>query len=58
MLRIENAITADTHDALEKRGRILNLVPGIGISQAVNRRPDGSFSGAADPRGGGTAAGF
>ncbi len=58
VLRIENAITADTHDALEKRGRILNLVPGIGISQAVNRRPDGSFSGAANPRGGGTAAGF
>ena len=58
VLRIETAVPADTRTALEKRGHTLNITPIIGISQAVTRRPDGSFSGAADPRVGGTAAGF
>lgn len=58
VLRIENAVPAETRAALEKLGHKLQLTGQIGVTQAVTRRADGSFSGAADPRAGGTAAGF
>lgn len=57
-LRIETAVPAATREDLEKRGHVLKTVPVIGVSQAVSRGADGSFSGAADPRAGGSAAGF
>ena len=58
VLRLETTVPPGTRAALEKRGHTLNPTAGIGVTQAVSRRPDGSFSGAADPRAGGNAAGF
>lgn len=58
VLRIESSIPAQTRAALEKQGHVLNVTPQIGVTQAVIRRADGTFDGAADPRAGGTAAGF
>lgn len=57
-LRIEPTVPAATRSALEKRGHVLNVTSGIGVTQAVTRSADGTFSGAADPRSGGSAAGF
>ncbi len=58
VLRIENDVPAAVRADLEKRGHNLNLVPMIGVSAAVARDATGQFTGAADPRSGGTAAGF
>lgn len=58
VLRIESAVPAETKAALEKLGHTLNVTSQIGVSQAVMRSADGTFSGAADPRANGTAAGF
>lgn len=58
VLRIENTVAPETRAALEKLGHQLNVTSNIGVSQAVVRGKDGRFSGAADPRAGGNAAGF
>ena len=58
MVRIESAVPAGTRAASKERGHILNVTPGIGVTQAVTRRPDGSFTVAADPRDRGNAGGF
>lgn len=58
VLRIEREVPAGTRAALEKRGHKLNVVSGIGVSQAIARAADGTFTGAADPRTQGSAAGF
>ena len=58
VLRIESEVPADTRADLEKRGHELNVTPQIGVSQAVTRSREGTFTGAADPRAEGTAAGF
>jgi gamma-glutamyltranspeptidase/glutathione hydrolase len=57
-LRLEPTLPASIRADLEKRGHVLKPTPNIGVTQAVVRGADGSFSGAADPRAGGTAAGF
>ncbi|MES2709029.1 MAG: gamma-glutamyltransferase [Verrucomicrobiota bacterium] len=57
-LRIERDVPAATRAELEKRGHILNVVPAMGVSQAIARAADGTFTGAADPRAHGSAAGF
>ena len=58
LLQIETEIPSPVRRELEKRGHVLKISGGIGVSQAVIRQPDGGFGGAADPRAGGTAAGF
>ena len=58
VLRIETAVPVETLEDLQRRGHTLNPVQHIGVTQAVIRRPDGSFTGGADPRAGGTAEGF
>jgi len=45
--------------ALAQRGHKIEELPAVALSQIVARSPDGkSFTGAADPRAGGTAAGW
>ena len=58
VLRLETTVPLETRAALENRGHKLDPTPGMGVTQAVSRRPDGTFSGAADPRAGGQAGGF
>ncbi len=58
VLRIEKSVPSGIRRELQQRGHQLTVVDNIGVSQAVVRLPDGSFSGAADPRAGGSAAGF
>jgi gamma-glutamyltranspeptidase/glutathione hydrolase len=57
-LRLESAVPDAIRADLEKRGHRLLVVPAIGVTQAVACQADGSFTGAADPRADGTAAGF
>lgn len=56
-LRIEERISVETREELVKRGHELQVVPRIGVSQAVGRDGDG-FIGAHDPRVSGKAAGW
>lgn len=58
VLRIERGVPAGTRAELEKRGHKLNVVGSIGVTQALARATDGTFTGAADPRAHGSAAGF
>jgi transposase len=52
-------IDTQTDSALAQRGHELKKLPQMGVSQIVARSPNGkSFLGAADPRAGGTAAGW
>ena len=56
-LRIETAIDATVREELERRGHKLAPSRSFGATQAVGRN-DLSFTGAADPRNDGTAAGW
>jgi gamma-glutamyltranspeptidase/glutathione hydrolase len=57
-LRIEKSMPSSLLDTLRQRGHHLDPGPPFGATQMIARRPDGSFLGAADPRGYGTAAGW
>jgi len=59
VLYVEAKLPAASKQALAQRGQKIEEIPAVGISQIVARSPDGkSFTGAADPRAGGTAAGW
>src|SRR2546425_1742157 len=58
-LMIEQSLPEDLQAALRKRGHVLKPLPSMAVSQIVARSADGkSFTGAADPRAGGTANGW
>jgi gamma-glutamyltranspeptidase/glutathione hydrolase len=57
-VRIESSVPEAIRAELERRGHKLNVVPAMGVTQAISRAADGSFTGAADPRVAGSAAGF
>ena len=58
-LYVESKLPADLKKSLTQRGQKVVTLPVVAISQIVARSPDGkSFVGAADPRAGGTAAGW
>ena len=58
-LMIEKTLPDKVQAALVRRGHELKELPQMGVSQIVARSPDGKgFLGAADPRAGGTAAGW
>ena len=58
-LMIEDRLRLDLQNALTLRGHKLQKLPSMGVSQIVARTPDGkAFWGAADPRAGGTVAGW
>ncbi len=56
-LKVEDQFAPQVLDALKQRGHDLNVVDGIGVSQAVDRDPTGQFHGVHDPRIPGHAAG-
>lgn len=58
-LRIEASLPAAVRAGLTARGHVLQEVSRMGTSHAIGRSPDGkSFTGSADPRAGGNAAGW
>jgi gamma-glutamyltranspeptidase/glutathione hydrolase len=57
-LRVENAMPEPVREILLQRGHPLEVTGALGAAQMVARQPDGTFVGAADPRGLGTAAGW
>jgi gamma-glutamyltranspeptidase/glutathione hydrolase len=58
-LMIEESFPKDLQAALAARGHTLKVLPTAGVSQIVARGPKGGgFVGAADPRAGGSAAGW
>jgi gamma-glutamyltranspeptidase / glutathione hydrolase len=58
-LMYEKTLPAELQQALAQRGHKLSELPTAGVSQIVARTPDGkAFVGAADPRAGGSAAGW
>jgi gamma-glutamyltranspeptidase/glutathione hydrolase len=58
-LVVERALPAAWIAALEQRGHRIVVQEKLGVSQIVGRMPDGrTFTGAADPRGYGAAAGW
>ncbi len=58
-LMIEQSLPNKVQAELVRRGHELKELPQMGVSQIVARSPDGKgFLGAADPRAGGTAAGW
>jgi gamma-glutamyltranspeptidase / glutathione hydrolase len=58
-LMAEKGLATSMQEALSARGHKLHLLPSIAVSQIVARRSDdGYFLGAADPRAGGSAAGW
>jgi gamma-glutamyltranspeptidase/glutathione hydrolase len=58
-LLVDLALPAAVRAELVRRGHKVKSVTGLGVAQAVTRTPDGKgFSGAADPRGRGAAAGW
>lgn len=58
-LMVEKALPQPVQDALAARGHKIKEIPAGSTSQIVARSADGkSFVGAADPRGGGSAAGW
>ncbi|HEY1110523.1 MAG TPA: gamma-glutamyltransferase, partial [Opitutaceae bacterium] len=58
-VRIEKALPAAVRAELTRRGHVLSEETTYGVSHIVGRSADGkSFVGAADPRAGGTAAGW
>ena len=56
-LSVERALSSDLKTSLEKRGHHLAEKGGIGVTQIVGRDSKG-FVGVADPRAGGSAAGW
>jgi gamma-glutamyltranspeptidase/glutathione hydrolase len=57
-LLVEPELPADVRAGLKRRGHRVKTDPGLGVAQVVTRTPDRkAFTGAADPRGAGTAAG-
>ena len=58
-LYVESKLPADLKKSLADRGHKIEVLPAVAVSHIVARSPDGkSFTGAADPRAGGTAAGW
>jgi gamma-glutamyltranspeptidase / glutathione hydrolase len=58
-LFVEARLPAGLREALGKRGHQIEVIPVAAVSQIVARHPDGKgFTGAADPRSDGTAAGW
>ena len=58
-LMVEKSLPGRLQVGLARRGHKLKQMPSMGVSQIVARSPDGEgFVGAADPRVGGTAAGW
>ena len=58
-LYVEKKLSATLKQALIDRGHKLEELPAVAVSQIVARSPDGkSFTGAADPRAGGSAGGW
>ncbi|MEJ0091092.1 MAG: gamma-glutamyltransferase [Limisphaerales bacterium] len=58
-LYVESKLPAALKQALAQRGHKIEELPAVAVSQIVARSPDGkNFIGAADPRAGGTAAGW
>ena len=58
-LYVESKFPAAVKQALVERGHKIDVLPAVAVSQIVARSPDGkSFTGAADPRAAGTAAGW
>ena len=58
-LMVEKSLPGRLQVGLARRGHKLKQMPSMGVSQIVARSPDGEgFVGAADPRAGGTAAGW
>ena len=58
-LYVEAKLPAELKKALADRGHKIDVLPAVAVSQIVARSPDGkSFTGAADPRAGGTVAGW
>ncbi len=57
-LRIERSVPEKIRAELERRGHQLEVVGSLGVSQAVGLDATGHFQGAADPRAGGSSAGF
>jgi gamma-glutamyltranspeptidase/glutathione hydrolase len=58
-LYVESKLPAAVITSLAQRGHKIEELPAVAVSQIVARSPDGkSFIGAADPRAGGTAAGW
>jgi gamma-glutamyltranspeptidase/glutathione hydrolase len=58
-LYVEAKLPAALKQALAQRGHKITELPAASVSQIVARSPDGkSFTGAADPRAGGTTAGW
>jgi gamma-glutamyltranspeptidase/glutathione hydrolase len=58
-LMVEKSLPSRVQTGLAQRGHKLKQMPPMGVSQIVARSPNGKgFVGAADPRAGGTAAGW
>jgi gamma-glutamyltranspeptidase/glutathione hydrolase len=58
-LMVEKTLPRKLQADLARRGHKLKKLPSMGVSQLVARSPDGkAFLGAADPRAGGSAAGW
>lgn len=58
-LVVERTLSPSLRESLRARGHRISEQTGIGVSQIVARSADGiEFTGAADPRAGGTAAGW
>ena len=58
-LYVEAKLPAELKKSLAARGHKITELPAVAVSQIVARSPDGkSFTGAADPRAGGTAEGW
>lgn len=58
-LYVEAKLSPNLKKSLAERGHKIDVLPAVAVSQIVARSPDGkSFTGAADPRAAGTAAGW
>jgi gamma-glutamyltranspeptidase / glutathione hydrolase len=57
-LIVERTLPQPLREALQQKGHKVVVESGMGVSQIVRRLPSGAFVGAADPRGGGVAAGW
>jgi gamma-glutamyltranspeptidase/glutathione hydrolase len=57
-LRIEKAVSEEVRKELERRGHKLKVLNSFGACQAIGRASEGGFTGAADPRLKGKAAGL
>jgi gamma-glutamyltranspeptidase/glutathione hydrolase len=58
-LMVEKSLPTPIREALNARGHKIQVHSSMAVSQIVARTPDGkAFTGAADPRAGGTAAGW